>query len=46
MLDQELKATGYCRDGYQETERMTGPSDFFIKGKCTESASDEDRSIF
>jgi hypothetical protein len=23
-----------------------GPSDFFIKGKCSETASDNDRSIF
>jgi hypothetical protein len=46
MLEQELNATGYCREGYQETERMAGPTDFFIKGKCSEPATDDDRNIF
>ena len=45
-LEQELKTTGYCREGFQEIERMTGPSAFFIKGKCDESATEQDRQQF
>ena len=45
-LERELKSTGYCREGYREIERVTGPSAFFIKGKCSELATEEDRKQF
>lgn len=45
-LEKELKSTGYCREGYQETERVIDPSAFFIKGKCSETATEEDRKQF
>ncbi|MEJ8566529.1 hypothetical protein [Elongatibacter sediminis] len=43
-LDTELQKSGYCPNGWVEIERMTGPSDFFIKGECLESTASEKAS--
>lgn len=45
-LEEELKKTGFCREGYQETERMTGPSAYFIRGKCNETATETELEQF
>ena len=45
-LEAELKKTGYCRKGFMELDRMTEPSQTFIKGECVEAASANDRAEF
>jgi hypothetical protein len=45
MLEQELKTTGYCREGYRELERMIGDSAVFIRGECNETVTSEDRAV-
>lgn len=45
-LEAELKRTGYCREGFMELDRMTEPSQTFIKGECMEPASKNDISGF
>ena len=45
-LEAELKKTGYCRKGYMELDRMTDPSQTYIKGECVEAASQNDRKEF
>lgn len=45
-LQTELEMTGYCRDGYMELDRMTEPSQTYIKGECVEAASKKDYARF
>lgn len=45
-LEAELKKTGFCREGFMELDRMTEPSQTFIKGECVEAASNSDRDEF
>jgi hypothetical protein len=45
-LEAELKKTNYCRKGYMELDRMTEPSQTFIKGECVDAANKRDRSEF
>jgi hypothetical protein len=45
MLEQELKTTGYCRDGYTELERVIGASAVFIMGECNETIISEDGAV-
>lgn len=45
-LDNELKKSGFCRDGYMELDRMMEPQQTFIKGECIEAAGANDREKF
>ena len=45
-LDDELKKSGFCRDGYMELDRMMEPRQTFIRGECIETATDHDREVF
>lgn len=45
-LEAELKRTGYCRKGYMELDRMTEPSQTYIKGECVEAANENDRDEY
>lgn len=46
LLDDELKDSDFCRDGYMELDRSMEPQQTFIKGECTETASASDRENF
>ena len=46
MLQEELVKTGYCRAGFTETERATRPPQIYIKGKCKDTATENDRKQF
>jgi hypothetical protein len=46
QLKREMETTGFCREGFRETERMTGPDVFYIRGTCTETATDKDLQGF
>jgi len=46
MLEKELKNSGYCHQGNRELERVVNPPTIFIRGKCEETASDEDLQQF
>jgi len=45
-LDNELKKSGFCRDGYKEPDQMMEPYQTFIKGECNEAANANDRKKF
>ena len=45
LLEQELKLTDYCPQGYTELERMIGASEAFIKGECNEVSSAEHNAV-
>lgn len=34
MLEQELKNSGFCQQGYRETERVVEPTTIYIRGEC------------
>lgn len=34
MLEQELKNSGFCQQGYRETERVVEPATIYIRGEC------------
>lgn len=42
LLEQELKTTRYCRDGYFVIDRLDHPRDAFIFGECNEGATPAD----
>ena len=46
QLEKKLLTTGYCRDGWMETERQIQPPFANIRGKCNETATDKDRENF
>lgn len=46
MLEFELNKSSFCREGYRETERVTEFQVVFVRGECTETASDNDREQF
>jgi hypothetical protein len=46
QLDKKLLASGYCRDGWMETERQVQHPYGSIRGECNETASDTDRENF
>jgi hypothetical protein len=45
-IDNELKKSGFCRDGYKQLDRMMEPHQTFIKGECNEAASANDSKEF
>lgn len=45
-LEAELENSGFCREGFMELDRMTEPSQTYIKGECVDAASEKDRSRF
>jgi len=45
MLEQELKTTGYCPEGYKELERMVAANMVYIRGECNENATSEDTAM-
>lgn len=46
LMDDKLKASGYCRDGYVVSERSIGFRRSVVSGECRETATDEDRNQF
>jgi hypothetical protein len=45
MLEQELKTTGYCPEGYRELERMVAATVVYIRGECNETVAAEERAV-
>ena len=39
MLEQELKNSGFCQQGYRETERVVEPTTIYIRGECKKTAA-------
>ncbi len=39
MLEQELKNSGFCPQGYRETERVVEPTTIYIRGECLKTAA-------
>ena len=46
QLEKKLLATGFCRDGWMETERHIQPPNASIRGECNETATDKDYKNF
>lgn len=46
QLEKKLSATGFCREGFMETERHLQPPKASIRGECNETATDRDRQNF
>jgi hypothetical protein len=46
QLERELSQSGFCRTGHSETERNLQPPTIYIRGECTEQATDDDRANF
>ena len=46
QLEKKLLATGFCRDGWMETERHIQPPNASVRGECNETASDRDYENF
>ncbi|WP_049721751.1 hypothetical protein [Gilvimarinus polysaccharolyticus] len=46
MLEAKLAATGYCREGYMTLKEQPEKNRVTIHGECTETATDEDLSMF
>ena len=46
LLEKKLLASGFCRDGWMETERHFQPPNASIRGECDETATDRDRQNF
>ena len=42
-LEAELVKSGFCDAGHRETERVVEPPDVFIRGECSDVASEQDR---
>ena len=45
-LEKKLLATGFCREGWMETERHIQPPNASIRGECNETATDKDYKNF
>lgn len=45
-LERELKNSAFCHSGHRETERIVEPQTVFIRGECTEKASEDDREKY
>ena len=46
QLEKKLLATGFCRDGWMETERHIQPPNASVRGECNETATDRDYENF
>jgi hypothetical protein len=46
QLEKKLLATGFCREGWMETERHYQPPNASIRGECNETATDKDHQNF
>jgi len=46
LLEKKLRVSGFCRDGWMETERHIQPPSASIRGECDETATDRDRQNF
>jgi len=46
LLEKKLLASGFCRDGWMESERHFQPPNASIRGECDETATDRDRQNF
>lgn len=46
QLEKKLSATGFCREGFMETERHYQRPNASIRGECNETATDKDRQNF
>ena len=46
QLEKKLSATGFCREGFMETERHYQPPNASIRGECNEAATDRDLQNF
>jgi len=46
QLERKLLASGFCRDGWMETEWHIQPPYASIRGECDETATDADRQRF
>jgi hypothetical protein len=46
QLEKKLTATGFCREGWMETERHFQPPNASIRGECNETATDKDHQNF
>jgi hypothetical protein len=46
QLEKSLRESRYCRNGYQEKERVIEREIIFVRGQCEELASGEDRLQF
>ena len=46
QLEKKLLATGFCRDGWMETERHIQQPSASIRGECNETANDKDYKNF
>jgi len=46
QMERELKNSGFCHSGHRETERIVEPQTVFIRGECTEKASEDDRAKY
>lgn len=46
QLEKKLLVTGFCREGWMETERHIQPPNASIRGECNETATDKDYKKF
>jgi len=42
QLEKKLSQTGFCREGWMETEREFQPPRMVVKGECNETATESD----
>jgi hypothetical protein len=46
QLEKKILASGFCREGWMEQERIYQPPNASIRGECNETATDKDRQNF
>lgn len=46
LIDEKIRVTGYCRQGYVVVRQQIGFSQSLVTGECKESATDEDHRAF